>query len=172
MASFEERYPENVPGTYYVDTSCMDCDLCRTVAPNNFRRNDQGGYAFVFRQPTTPEEIAQCEDAVECCPCEEIGNDGDRFTWDEPAYRLVHAVARGDVAGVKAAIEAGDVNAAWAGTTLLGAASGKPFREEVGDAPYREIISLLLENGAQYERPDDPNTSQGLVSRVLGKLGW
>lgn len=87
MANFQERYPENVPGKYYVDTNCTDCAVCRVTAPNNFRRNDDGGYSYVCKQPTTPEEIAQCEEAVEACPCEEIGNDGDRFAWDEPADR-------------------------------------------------------------------------------------
>ena len=60
MADFTERYPDNVPGKYYVDTKCLICGLCEDLAPSNFRINDAGMYAFVFKQPTTPEEIAQC----------------------------------------------------------------------------------------------------------------
>lgn len=76
MAVFSNRYPDNVPGKYYVDDQCIDCDLCRETAPDNFTRNDNGGYSYVFKQPTTPEEEARCKEAMEGCPVEAIGNDG------------------------------------------------------------------------------------------------
>ena len=44
------------PGKFYVDDQCIDCDLCRETAPANFTRSDDGGYSYVFKQPTTPEE--------------------------------------------------------------------------------------------------------------------
>ena len=28
-------------GRYYVDSQCIDCDLCRETAPANFIRNDE-----------------------------------------------------------------------------------------------------------------------------------
>ena len=43
----------------------------------NFRRSDDGGYSYVFKQPTTPEEEALCKEAMEGCPVEAIGNDGE-----------------------------------------------------------------------------------------------
>ena len=76
MANPEHRTPENVPGPYYVDDTCIDCDLCRDTAPQFFRRQDAGGYSVVYRQPTTPEEIAIAEAAREGCPTETIGSDG------------------------------------------------------------------------------------------------
>jgi len=76
MADIANRYPENVTGKYYVDNQCIDCDLCRETAPDNFTRNDDGGYSFVFKQPTTPEQETQCKEAMEGCPVEAIGNDG------------------------------------------------------------------------------------------------
>jgi ferredoxin len=76
MASIEHKYPENVPGKFYVDDQCIDCDLCRETAPDNFSRNEDGGYSFVFKQPLTPEEEDQCRQAMEGCPVEAIGNDG------------------------------------------------------------------------------------------------
>ncbi|MCX7915884.1 MAG: ferredoxin [Verrucomicrobiae bacterium] len=76
MAVFSNRYPDNVPGRFYVDDQCIDCDLCRETAPDNFTRNDNGGYSYVFKQPTTPEEEARCKEAMEGCPVEAIGNDG------------------------------------------------------------------------------------------------
>ena len=43
----------------------------------NFRRSDEGGYSYVFKQPTTLEEEALCKEAMEGCPVEAIGNDGE-----------------------------------------------------------------------------------------------
>ncbi len=76
MADLANRYPENVPGSYYVDNQCIDCDLCRETAPANFSRQDDGGYSYVFKQPASPEEAALCKEAMEGCPVEAIGSDG------------------------------------------------------------------------------------------------
>lgn len=76
MADKGNKHPENVSGPFYVDTQCIDCDLCRQSAPNNFQRQDERGYSYVFKQPTTPEETAQCVEAMEGCPVEAIGQDG------------------------------------------------------------------------------------------------
>ena len=79
MAQFENRNPTNSPGKYYVDDQCTDCDFCRQVAPNNVRRDNEQHYSYVFRQPVTHEEMAACEEAVQGCPHEAVGNDGDRY---------------------------------------------------------------------------------------------
>jgi ferredoxin len=76
MADIANKYPDNIAGKYYVDNQCIDCDLCRETAPNNFKRNDDGGFSFVFKQPGTPEEEAQCKEAQEGCPVEAIGDNG------------------------------------------------------------------------------------------------
>jgi ferredoxin len=76
MANISNKYPDNVGGRFYVDDQCIDCDLCRETAPDNFTRNEDGGFSFVYRQPTTPEQEAQCKEAMEGCPVEAIGNDG------------------------------------------------------------------------------------------------
>ena len=76
MANKENKYADNVTGGFYVDTQCIDCDLCRQTAPNNFDRNQNGGYSYVKKQPTTPEEEALCREAKEGCPVEAIGDDG------------------------------------------------------------------------------------------------
>jgi ferredoxin len=78
MAVFGNKYPDNVPGKFYVDDQCIDCDLCRETAPDNFTRNEDGGYSFVYRQPTTAAEEALCKEAMEGCPVEAIGNDGEQ----------------------------------------------------------------------------------------------
>ena len=76
MAEKANRLPQNVPGAYYVDDSCIDCDLCRTTAPDFFRRNDEIGFSVVYRQPVTPEDRSVAEEARQGCPTESIGNDG------------------------------------------------------------------------------------------------
>ena len=76
MADVTNRYVENVPGRYYVDDQCIDCDLCRQTAPLSFTRDEVGGHSFVFKQPETPEEENQCQEAIQNCPVEAIGDDG------------------------------------------------------------------------------------------------
>lgn len=76
MADVEDKNPENVAGKYYVDSQCIDCDLCRETAPSNFAREEDEGYSYVFKQPTTTEEIELCNEAIEGCPVEAIGEDG------------------------------------------------------------------------------------------------
>jgi ferredoxin len=76
MADAKDRLIENVPGAYYVDSQCIDCDVCRVTAPTNFQRSEDKGYSYVFRQPESAEENAQCQEAMDSCPVEAIGNDG------------------------------------------------------------------------------------------------
>ena len=76
MADKHLKNPENVPGKFYVDDSCIDCDVCRNTAPQFFNRFEEGGYTIVFRQPQTPEEITLASEALEGCPTDSIGNDG------------------------------------------------------------------------------------------------
>ena len=76
MATLSERLPQNAPGRFYVDSSCIDCDMCRTTAPEFFRRDDETGYSYVFRQPETAEEVSHAHEALEGCPTESIGNGG------------------------------------------------------------------------------------------------
>lgn len=78
MANKADKFPNNVPGKFYVDQQCIDCDLCRETAPSFFTRSDEGGFTFVGKQPLTDEEVAQCMEALEGCPVEAIGNDGDQ----------------------------------------------------------------------------------------------
>jgi ferredoxin len=70
------RVTENVPGAFYVDSSCIDCDVCRDAAPENFTRSFKHAYSYVSKQPGNETERAACEEALEACPVEAIGNDG------------------------------------------------------------------------------------------------
>ncbi len=77
MADKTQIVPKNVPGTWYVDQTCIDCDLCRETAPACFVRHDAGGHSYVYQQPRDPAEEAACLAAMEECPVEAIGNDGE-----------------------------------------------------------------------------------------------
>lgn len=76
MAENNDRLGQNVPGRYYVDSTCIDCDMCRSTAPDFFRRDEEIGMSIVYRQPVTPEERALAEEAKQGCPTDSIGNDG------------------------------------------------------------------------------------------------
>ena len=76
MANRHNKYPENARGQFYVDTQCIDCDLCRQTAPANFTRNEKRGYTYISEQPETPSEEKLCRKAIEECPVETIGCDG------------------------------------------------------------------------------------------------
>ncbi len=75
MATKEDKYEVNVEGKFYVDTECIDCNLCRETAPNNFT-NHEDGYSYVYKQPDNPSDADLCVDALNECPVEAIGDDG------------------------------------------------------------------------------------------------
>ena len=75
MANKNNKIKANIPGEYYVDHECIACDACEMIAPDHFALHDDG-YAYVIKQPKTPKEKELCEEAMECCPVESIGNDG------------------------------------------------------------------------------------------------
>jgi ferredoxin len=76
MADKDDKHEGSVAGKFYCDTQCIDCDLCRETAPDNYKRNDDGGFSYVYKQPENDEEVALCMEAMEGCPVEAIGDDG------------------------------------------------------------------------------------------------
>ena len=77
MADIEEKTEKNVPGKFYVDSSCIDCDLCRETAPDFFARDDDEGVSYVKKQPESDQDVALCQEALEGCPVQAIGDDGE-----------------------------------------------------------------------------------------------
>jgi ferredoxin len=77
MADKKNRLADNPTGKFYVDDQCIDCDACRETAPDFFKRNEERGYSFVYRQPETDEQQALCYEAMQGCPVEAIGDDGE-----------------------------------------------------------------------------------------------
>jgi len=78
MARLLDRYPENVPGDFYVDSSCIDCGVCRTIAPKTF--TDGGGYSVVAAQPSLPADVHRAVMALVACPTSAIGTLERRLT--------------------------------------------------------------------------------------------
>ena len=79
MADPRKRLSINVAGEFFVDSTCIDCDTCRQLAPAVFAEGDD--YAFVHTQPAnatdrrigaTPEDIA----------VEEVELSDDENTWN------------------------------------------------------------------------------------------
>ena len=54
MAQPALRLDSNVPGDFFVDSTCIDCATCRWVAPASF--DADGGMSRIFKQPETSEE--------------------------------------------------------------------------------------------------------------------
>ena len=71
MALIELRREENAAGDFYVDTTCIDCDLCRQIAPDTF--SDIGDQSIVHRQPASPEQEFAALKALVTCPTASIG---------------------------------------------------------------------------------------------------
>ncbi|MGF1517282.1 MAG: MBL fold metallo-hydrolase [Nodosilinea sp.] len=71
MAHLTARRPQNVEGDLYVDSSCIDCDTCRWMAPDSFTREDE--QSAVFHQPETAAERLAALQALLACPTASIG---------------------------------------------------------------------------------------------------
>lgn len=71
MAEKLRRRSQNVSGDFFVDSSCIDCDTCRWMAPDVFERLD--GQSAVTTQPHTPELSLKALQALLACPTGSIG---------------------------------------------------------------------------------------------------
>ena len=71
MANPKKRVPENVPGDYFVDSTCIDCDTCRQIAPQVFGEATET--AFVHAQPQSQEDRRLALQALVSCPTGSIG---------------------------------------------------------------------------------------------------
>src|SRR5262245_17091900 len=75
MAQVSERLPENAAGQFFVDATCIDCGICRWVAPSSFARSPRNGLSYVHRQPTSADERERSLLALVACPTSSIGTD-------------------------------------------------------------------------------------------------
>lgn len=71
MATLQRKRSENIEGNFYVDSSCIDCDTCRWIAPNTFNR--QNSQSAVYHQPEDTTERLRAMQALLSCPTASIG---------------------------------------------------------------------------------------------------
>lgn len=71
MAHQHQRRSENTSGNFYVDTTCIDCDTCRWMAPEIFHQI--GEQSAVYHQPANEAEEARSLQALLSCPTSSIG---------------------------------------------------------------------------------------------------
>jgi glyoxylase-like metal-dependent hydrolase (beta-lactamase superfamily II)/ferredoxin len=72
VADLAKRLSDNVPGDFYVDSTCIDCDACRIFAPTVF--SDTGDQSAVFHQPESDDELLAAQKALISCPTASIGS--------------------------------------------------------------------------------------------------
>jgi len=74
MADPRRRVPENVPGDFFVDTTCIDCDACRQIAPAVVGEARETSY--VQTQPVSEPDRRAALHALLSCPTGSIGCHG------------------------------------------------------------------------------------------------
>jgi ferredoxin len=84
MADRNDKYEDNVGGiavingkkySFYVDRECILCSVCSDAAPDNFKVSDDDSHDICYKQPENDEALDLCQEAMECCPVEAIGDD-------------------------------------------------------------------------------------------------
>jgi len=71
MAVLAKRLAANVPGEFFVDSTCIDCGTCRQVAPESFAEGRDASY--VYRQPVGEATAQRAAMALVACPVAAIG---------------------------------------------------------------------------------------------------
>ncbi len=71
MAHINLRRTENISGNFYVDSTCIDCDTCRWMAPEVF--GQAGEQSAVYQQPTNNIAERRSLAALLSCPTSSIG---------------------------------------------------------------------------------------------------
>jgi glyoxylase-like metal-dependent hydrolase (beta-lactamase superfamily II)/ferredoxin len=74
MANWQKRLAENEPGDFFVDSTCINCDTCRHLAPAVF--GEAGEFSFVRAQPCSEEGRRRAWRALLACPTGSIGSRG------------------------------------------------------------------------------------------------
>jgi ferredoxin len=79
MADKSSKVPENVPGPWYVDTTCTPCRTCLEVegADSLIKWNDDETLVYFHAQPADAAQEAIAEEMMAVCPTAAIGNDGE-----------------------------------------------------------------------------------------------
>lgn len=88
MAQRSKAYPDNAPGAFFVDQSCIDCGTCYTMAPKVFRA--AGDHSEVRHQPDESQRLRAAM-ALLACPTASIGSD-DKTSMREAIQAFPEAI--------------------------------------------------------------------------------
>lgn len=80
MADPRKKLPANVAGEFFVDSTCINCDTCRQLAPESFAEED--GYSCVSSQPRGDNAVRLATRALLACPTGSIGTTGKNIAKD------------------------------------------------------------------------------------------
>ena len=72
MAQRQLAVVQNAPGELFVDSSCIECDTCRELAPDVFG-STESGQSYVLAQPASDAAWRRALQAVVSCPTASIG---------------------------------------------------------------------------------------------------
>jgi glyoxylase-like metal-dependent hydrolase (beta-lactamase superfamily II)/ferredoxin len=73
MARRGRAFPDNAPGSFFVDRTCIDCGTCHGLVPEVFA--DAGGHSRVHRQPWDERRTLRAAMALVACPTASIGTE-------------------------------------------------------------------------------------------------
>jgi glyoxylase-like metal-dependent hydrolase (beta-lactamase superfamily II)/ferredoxin len=71
MADKNKRLASNIGDNFFVDSTCINCDTCRQLAPTTFV--EHGDLSSVYRQPVGDDELHAAYQALVACPVGSIG---------------------------------------------------------------------------------------------------
>ncbi|MBT3234869.1 MAG: MBL fold metallo-hydrolase [Bdellovibrionales bacterium] len=76
MAKIDKKVVENIAGEQFVDSSCINCDVCRKFAPEIFGNSGQNSY--IKKDIKSEDEWLQFQRALLSCPVKAIGDQSRR----------------------------------------------------------------------------------------------
>lgn len=76
MGDVRKKVPQNVEGDFFVDSTCIDCDTCRQLAPAVFAEASQ--WSYVHSQPQSADDTRRAIRALLACPVGSIGTSHHR----------------------------------------------------------------------------------------------
>ena len=71
MAHIQKKLQTNVDGNFFVDSTCINCDTCRQLAPTTFREAED--FSSVYHQPARDPDLIEAYQALLACPVGSIG---------------------------------------------------------------------------------------------------
>ena len=76
MADPKKKLVANIEADFFVDSTCINCDTCRQIAPLNFSESED--YSFVNKVTENDEEFIDSYKALLSCPTGSIGYTGTK----------------------------------------------------------------------------------------------